>query len=94
MHQYVEGVPAFAEVAKGGIDLLIELDVAGERDVGVELRGQLLDAGLEALVLVRESQLRSLAVQRLRNAPGDRTVACDANDQSPFAFEKTHRASP
>ncbi len=94
MHENVQSVPVFAELGECGVDLLVELHVAGHGDLGVELRGELLDTGFQTLVLVGERQRGPLAMHGLGDAPGNGAVPRHTDHERPFAFEKSHRRSP
>src|SRR5690606_17948450 len=48
---------------------------------------------LELVVLVGEGELRAFAVHRIGDAPRDRTLARDADDQRALAVQETHVSS-
>src|SRR3954447_15303907 len=72
------------------VDLLIGSDVAARDQRRTQLRGQGIGMALARLALVGETDSGTLTMQRLCNAPGDRTIAGEADDQGVFSLEKCH----
>ena len=63
---------------------------SGSVELRAERLRERLDALLQLVVDVGERELGALAVQRLRDAPGDRAIGGDAYDEGAFAGEKSH----
>ena len=90
MHEDVEAVPAPPEFGEHRFDLRVAGHVQRQHDVGTELARRLVDAVLEPVVLVREGEAGAFAVHRLGDAPGDRAMAGDADDECALALEESH----
>jgi len=90
VHKAVKLRPVHRQVLEHLVDLLVAADVAVKDQFGVEVRGKLGDAVLEALANIAEGQLGTLCVAGLGNAVGNRAVGQHARDQQFFAREKTH----
>src|ERR1700735_1627728 len=94
VYEDIESVcPVLAEFGEEAVDLRIFADAAGQHDVGAERIGGFLDAIFQAIVLIREGKLRALTMHRVRNAPGDRALAGDADDQDTLAMQESHASS-
>ena len=90
VHQAVEAVPVLADLFEEAGDLGVVLHVEREDQRAAEVRGELGDAILEAVVLIGEGKFRAFAVHGLGNAVRNRTVAQQTRDQDSFAGEKAH----
>src|SRR5690606_37623143 len=78
----------------GRIDLCVLGNIHRAAEAATELVGHGLDARLELVPLVGERQLGALARHRLCDAPGDRALAREADDQHTLAVQKSHVSSP
>ena len=56
--------------------------------------GQRLDALAHLVIHVREGELRALPMHRLRDAPRDRAVGRNPDDEGALAGEKSHKHVP
>ena len=83
----VEGVGDLGEHAR---DVLVRAHVAlGDERAGDGL-GEVADALLDPLALVRESQLRAALGEPPRDGPRDRALVGDSEDEAALAFEGRH----
>ena len=94
MDDDVETVPVVVQVGEYGFDLLVGTDIAGQEDVGLGLGRELSHPFLELVVLVGVGDLGAFPVHGLGDAPGDGTIAGDADDQCPFSCQESHVSSP
>ena len=76
--------------AKADVDLGVVGDVERQDELRAQRLGQRLHALLELLVDVGERELGAFAVHGLRDAPGDGTIGCDADDERAFSAQETH----
>ncbi len=72
------------------IDLGVVLYVARLHEVDAELRRQRLHAFLDQALDGAEAERRPFAMERLRDAPGDRMVVRDSEDQPLASVKQTH----
>ena len=81
-----------AEVIEDGGDFIIARYVARKQQVGIlpETFCEFFDAAFELVVLVRERDLRALSCECFRDPCGNRTIACDADDQRLLAGHEAH----
>ena len=86
----VEGRPRLAEAVEQGGDLGVVGDVAVEHQLGAELGGEFAHPLPEALALVAERELGTLAPAGPGDAVGDRPAREHAGDQESLAGEKSH----
>src|SRR5206468_4069681 len=70
------------------------LDVAGLDECRSDRGGQRPDAPFDQALDRREPEGRTLVVEGLRDAPRDRVVVRDAEDQRLLAVEQPHRLPP
>ena len=91
VNQNVEAVPALGEPLEERVDLRVVGDVERQRQVAAEVGRHALDAGFQLVVLVAERELGAFAAHGLRNAPGDRAVAREADDDGPLSCEESHQ---
>ena len=80
-----------ASACEEGVDLRVLGDVERQRDVAAELGGHLSTRLLELVVLIAERELGAFAAHRLRDAPRDRAIAREPDDDGPFAGEEAHQ---
>jgi len=78
------------ELGEHALDVRVDADIAFQHEVGTEFCSGLVDAILQAFVLVRKRQLRPFTMHRLGDAPGDATTAGDADDEGPLAMQEAH----
>ena len=90
MDDAVQAVPALAQFLEYALDLGVVTHVQGQHDVGTHFSGGGLDALLQLVVLIGEGELRAFAVHGLGGAPGDGTVAGDADDEDLLVVQKAH----
>ena len=88
----VERVVARAPALEDARDVLVARDVARFHERRADRRGQRPDPLLDEALDRREADLRALVVQRLRDAPGDRMVVRDAEDERRLAVQQSHRS--
>jgi hypothetical protein len=93
VHEDVETVPVPAQFGEQSVDLCVLGDVARQHDVRAEGVGRLVDAILQPLVLISEGELSAFAMHCVGNAPGDRALAGDADDQGTLAVQESHASS-
>src|SRR5690606_6282643 len=92
VNEDVEAVrPAPGELTEARVDLSVVRDVERQHEVAAELCGEAAHALGELVGLVRERELGAFALHGLCDAPGDRAIARDADDQGALTGEKTHR---
>ena len=90
VHDDVELAPLALQQVERGIDLRVDRDVERHRQLRAQGVRERLDALLHLVVHVGEGELRALAMHRLGDAPGDRAVGRDADDEGALASEKSH----
>ena len=88
----VEAVPVLAERLEGGGNFRILGDVHGAGEAAAQLFRHGLHARLELFALVGEGEIRALAAHGLGDAPGDRTLAGETDDQRALAVQESHGA--
>src|SRR6185437_13846178 len=86
----VELAPFALKEVKRRIDLIICRDVELHRQLGSQRLRQGFDTPFHPVVRVREGELRPLTMHRLCDAPRDRAIGRDANDERALAGEKSH----
>src|SRR3954451_10587347 len=69
-------------------DFPVGSHIAARDQRRTQLRGQGIGMALARLALVGKPNCGTRAMQRLCNAPGDRTIAGKADDQGVFSLEK------
>jgi hypothetical protein len=88
MDDAIEASPAFAE------DLRVVSHVEWHQKVAVDFGGELAYPIGELVVLVGEGECGTLAMHCLGDAPGDRALARDPDDQDALVGKKGHCGSP
>jgi hypothetical protein len=86
----VEPVPVLAERLEGRGDFRVLGDVHRAGEAAAQLFRHGLHARLELFALVSEGELRALAAHGLGDAPGDRTLAGETDDQRALAVQESH----
>jgi hypothetical protein len=81
----IEAAPLTLQQIERRVDLAVDRHIERHRELGAERLGQRLDALLHLVVDVREGELRAFAMHRLGDAPCDRAVGCDADDERALA---------
>ncbi len=92
----VQAVPLLAQLLEHAGDVFVIGDVAGEAQLRARAPagGEFLDAALELVVLVGESQFSTFAMHGGGDARGNRQFAGNADDQYALTGEKTHVLVP
>jgi hypothetical protein len=90
MDNDIKPVPAFAEVFKQGIDLIITTDITRQHNIGVALLCHLRDTHTHFLVRVAERQFGAFPLHGLCNTPGNRPVAGQPDNQCAFSAQESH----
>ena len=78
------------EGGERGVDLGVVGDVERHDELRAQRLGERLHAILELLVDVGERELGAFAMHGLRDAPGDGTIGCDADDERALTAQETH----
>ncbi len=96
VHDAVQAVPLLAQFFEYARDLFIVGDVAGEAQLRARAPtgSEFLDATLELVALVGESQFCTFAMHGGGDAGGNRKFAGNADDQYALTGEKTHVLVP
>ena len=94
MHQDVEAVGRLTPAREDAVDVGVRLDVGGLDEGRADRLGERPDALVDEAFDRREADGRTLLVERLRDAPGDRVVVGHAEHQRVLALEQTHPAPP
>ena len=85
MHDEIEAAPALLDAGEDAVDAVEVEHVGGLDDLRAELLGERQRAAAEGAVLIGESELRALAGEDARDAPGDRSLVGDAHDEPALA---------
>src|SRR5215203_56157 len=92
MDEHVEPPERLSSLADGALDVLVRAHVAlGDERTGDRV-GEIADAVLDPLALVRERQLRTLVGEAARDRPCDRPLVGDAENQAALPLEAIHDA--
>jgi hypothetical protein len=92
--QDVEGLVGGGPAVEDDLDLLIRLHVARFDEGRSDRLGKRADTPLDQAFDRGEADLRTLVMERPRNAPGDRMVVRNAKDQRVAAVEQAHPCPP
>jgi hypothetical protein len=84
-----EGIPHLAEDA---FEVFVGADVALGHERRVDRAGELTDALLDPLSLIRERERGTALGEPARDRPGDRTAVRDAQDKTAFSGKPFHGA--
>ncbi len=88
VHDEVEPAEPFLDRRGERLEVLVLRDVAGQDERVAELRRELPHVLLEPLALVGHGQPRALAVRRLGDAPGDRALVRDPQDEAALPVQQ------
>src|SRR6185295_9951710 len=91
VHEDVEPVPALRKAGEERVDLAVVGNVERQREVAAELLGHVFDAALELVGLIAEREIGALAAHGLGDAPGERAVAREADDDRALPSQKPHQ---
>src|SRR5690349_643181 len=94
MDHDVEGSKHGSRLLDQRLDLLIGSNIAARHQRSIQLCGQRAGMPRARFTLVGEADRGALAAQRLRDPPGDRPIAGEADDQGMFSFEQWHTVEP
>jgi hypothetical protein len=88
VHHEVQAAELTLHRFRQRIEVRVAGHVAGQDERSVQARGQLAHILLETLALVGHGQPCPLARDRLGDAPGQRALVGDAEDETVLAFEE------
>ena len=91
MHHEIQAAEPTLHRLRQRVEVLVAGHVAGQDERTVQARGQLAYILLEALALVGHGQAGALARDGLGDAPGQRALVGDAEDETVLAFEEHPR---
>ena len=75
-------------------DVFVFFHIAGNDNVGITFTRQFFHAFAQAVTHVGKSQIRAFAVHGLGDAPGNGSIAGDAENQRAFACHESHMCLP
>src|SRR5690606_3170037 len=91
VNEDVEAVPVLGQAVEERVDPRIVGHVERQHDARAELLRHALDAFRELLALMAEGKLRAFAPQCLRDTPGNRAIAGEADHDGPLTGQESHQ---